>query len=191
MRPPMPSGQVMVGTGSVSGIGLASRRRRSGKPRTNATATSRPADGEGRRGDVGALRADAVDEEAGDRRARRGADQLPVPTQPNASAVSLNLTLARGHREQHRQRGRDADAGEDQRAAEPEDVRARRSSATRPTVTIARRRAIAHGPIGMWPNDRPPARLPTEKSASTMPGLESAVRRRSRRRPPRPRRTRR
>ena len=36
-------GQVMVGTGSVSGIGLASRPRRSGNPRTKATATRRPA----------------------------------------------------------------------------------------------------------------------------------------------------
>ena len=39
----------------------------------------------------------------------------------------------------------------------------------RPTATIARRRAIDHGPIGMWPSVRPPARLPTEKTASTMP----------------------
>ena len=34
---------------------------------------------------------------------------------------------------------------------------------------IARRRAIAHGPIGMWPNDSPPARLPIEKIARTIP----------------------
>ncbi len=39
----------------------------------------------------------------------------------------------------------------------------------RPTVTTARRRAIAHEPIGMCPKLSPPDRLPIAKRASTMP----------------------
>jgi len=38
-----------------------------------------------------------------------------------------------------------------------------------PAKTMNIRRAVDHGPIGTCPRNRPPARLPTEKMASTMP----------------------
>jgi hypothetical protein len=92
----------------------------------------------------------------------------PVPTHPNASAVSLNLTLADVIANSTARAGAtpmpaSTSVPPSQKTLSETIVRAR------PTVTIARRRAIAHGPIGMCPSARPPARLPTENSASTMP----------------------
>ena len=91
-----------------------------------------------------------------------------MPIQPYASAVSLNLTLALVIANSTARAGA-MPMPATNRVAPSQKMFSEKTVRHSPNAMTARRRAIAQRPIGMWPNDRPPARLPIENTASTIP----------------------